>query len=65
MILKSGRPSNLKEAQTSKLYDASTMNMTLNVPKDFHKQLKLAALEEETTIKDIVIKAVRKYLEKS
>lgn len=63
MILKTGRPSHRQEKNINKLHDINTMNLTINVPKDFHKKLKLAALEEETTIKDLVIKAVKKYLD--
>lgn len=65
MILKTGRPSTNKEKCLITINDRNECtNMTLNVTKDFHKQVKLAALEEDTTIKDIIIKAVKLYLSK-
>nr|WP_172686762.1 hypothetical protein [Rickettsia endosymbiont of Ixodes pacificus]AKS10313.1 hypothetical protein REIP_p055 [Rickettsia endosymbiont of Ixodes pacificus] len=66
MILKSGRPSNIRERNLIKIQEnEQSINMTLNVSKDFHKQVKLAALEQDTTIKDIIIKAVKQYLLKN
>lgn len=65
MILKTGRPSTHKDKCLIKISGKNECtNMTLNVTKDFHKQVKMAALEEDTTIKDIIIKAVKLYLHK-
>lgn len=41
-----------------------TIRMNINIAKSFHKQIKQKALDEETTVTDIVIKALNEYLEK-
>ncbi|QLH42447.1 MAG: hypothetical protein HWD59_06835 [Coxiellaceae bacterium] len=38
--------------------------MNVNVPKSFYKQIKQRALDEDTTVTEIVIKALRQYLNK-
>ena len=40
-----------------------TVNMR-DFPADLHKQAKIAAAEEETTLKGIIVKALTEYLEK-
>ena len=36
--------------------------MTIIVPDDLHKKLKVKAAQDETTVTDIVIKAVKKEI---
>lgn len=41
-----------------------TKKMTLNIPVDLHKRLKTMAVFEETTMTDIILKEVKKVVEK-
>lgn len=39
-----------------------TVKLTFELPKDLHKALKLKAMEEETTMREIIENLVRDYL---
>ena len=50
---KVGRPKRHKEEM---------IRMNINLPKSFYRQIKQKALDEESTVTEIVIKALEKYL---
>lgn len=41
----------------------STKRIIINVPEDVHKDLKTMAFMEETTMKDIILKEIKRVLE--
>ena len=41
-----------------------TKRIIINVPENIHKELKTMAFMEETTMKDIILKGVKKVLKK-
>jgi len=62
-VLKTGRPSKKEKIIASiQNTEAETIRMNVNIPKKLHKKIKQKALDEDTTITDIVIKAVNGYL---
>lgn len=64
-LLKAGRPIGKKEKAIASIKDSEeSIRININIPKDFHKQLKQKALDEDTTIKDIVIRALNAYMSK-
>jgi predicted HicB family RNase H-like nuclease len=44
--------------------EGESIRMNVNIPKAFHKQIKHRALDEDTTVTEIVIKALKEYLNK-
>ena len=63
--LKTGRPSRKEKiiASVQKI-DETTIRMNVNIPKELHKRIKQKALDEDTTITELVMKAVNEYLSK-
>ena len=41
-----------------------TSKIIIQVESDFHKMLKMKALEKDMTLKELIIKAVKEFLEK-
>ena len=41
-----------------------TSKIIIQVESEFHKMLKMKALEKDMTLKEIIIKAVKEFLEK-
>ncbi len=66
-ILKAGRPTTSKKekalASVQNTQDES-IRMNVNISKSFHKKIKQRALDEDTTVTDIVMKALKEYLSK-
>lgn len=63
--LKTGRPSKKEKAISSvqsTLED--TIRMNINIPKGLHKNIKQKALDEDSSITDLVKKALDKYMSK-
>ena len=46
------------------LMEKETIKTTFNLDKDFHKELKMASVETDINMKDIVVIAVREWIEK-
>ena len=44
--------------------EKETIKTTFNLDKDFHKELKMASVETDINMKDIVVIAVREWIEK-
>ncbi|MBY0544327.1 MAG: hypothetical protein K2Q14_02135 [Gammaproteobacteria bacterium] len=65
-LLKTGRPVSRKEKalESVKILDEETIRMNINIDKSFYKEIKQLALNEDKTIKDIVISALHKYVNK-
>ena len=66
-LLKAGRPShNKKDKAISAVQETGEeyMRMNVNIQKAFHKQIKRRALDEDTTITEIVTKALENYMRK-
>ena len=65
-ILKTGRPSRKEKAITA--VQQTTVNkvvrLNANIPKDLHKRIKQKALDEDKTIKEIIILALNEYARK-
>jgi predicted HicB family RNase H-like nuclease len=63
--LKTGRPTRKEKiiASVQKI-DEATIRMNVNIPKELHKKIKQKALDEDTTITELVIKAMNEYLSK-
>ena len=63
--LKIGRPTNKQKAikDVRNLKDG-TIRMNINLPRDFHKQIKQKALDENITVTELVCRAVKEYLSK-
>lgn len=64
-LLKAGRPSRKEKAieavqETKEEY----VKMNFNVPKSFYKEIKQRALDEETNITQLIVKALNEYLSK-
>lgn len=51
---------NKKTSAPSSKEEVTKMNV--NIPKDFYKKIKQRALDEDTTVTEIVLKALRQYL---
>ncbi len=64
-LLKAGRPLNKKEkAIASVKSEEDTIRMNVNISKTFHKQIKQKALDEDTTVTEIVMKSLKEYMSK-
>lgn len=65
-LLKTGRPISKKEKAIAavKETDERTIRMNVNISKAFHKQIKQKALDEDTTVTEIVMKALKEYMSK-
>ena len=44
--------------------EKETIKTTFNLDKDFHKQLKMASVETDNNMKDIIVIAVKEWIEK-
>lgn len=55
---KVGRPSKKESSELT------TVRMNINLPKSFHKKIKQTALDEDATVTEIVIKALKEYMDK-
>ena len=44
--------------------EKETIKTTFNLDKDFHKQLKMASVETDINMKDIIVIAVKEWIEK-
>lgn len=63
--LKTGRPSKKDKVIASvQEREGSTVRMNINVSKVFYKLIKQKALDEETSITELVKKAVNEYISK-
>jgi predicted HicB family RNase H-like nuclease len=63
--LKTGRPSRKEKIIASvQKVDEATIRMNVNIPKEFHKKIKQKALDEDITITELVMKAIKEYLSK-
>lgn len=51
-----------KQETASKEVSEATIRMNINISKAFHKKIKQKALDEDTTITEIVVKALKAYL---
>ena len=61
--LKTGRPSRKEKAIASVQEEQeTTVRMNVNLPKTFYKKLKQKALNEDTTVTEIVKKALQSYI---
>jgi predicted HicB family RNase H-like nuclease len=65
-LLKAGRPISKKEKAIASVKDIEeeTIRMNVNISKAFHKQIKQKALDEDTTVTEVVIKALKEYMSK-
>jgi predicted HicB family RNase H-like nuclease len=64
-LLKTGRPTNKQKAiQKVQEIAEATIRMNINIPRDFHKQIKQKALDENITVTELVSKAVKAYISK-
>lgn len=65
-LLKAGRPLSKKEKALASVQDTEeeTIRMNVNISKIFHKRIKQKALDEDTTVTEIVIKALNEYMSK-
>jgi predicted HicB family RNase H-like nuclease len=65
-MLKSGRPSNKKEKALAAVRDGAddTVRMNVNISKTLHRKMKQKALDSDTTVTELVIKALNDYLSK-
>ena len=64
-ILKTGRPSRKEKAiaDVQNLQD-ETIRMNINIPKVFYKKIKQKALDDDMTVTELVIKALKTYISK-
>lgn len=64
-LLKAGRPSK-KEKAIAAVQNAQqeSIRMNVNIPKTFYKQIKQKALNQDITIKELVLKALNEYMSK-
>lgn len=62
-LLKAGRPIN-KERAIAQLReeDDPFVRMNVNIRKSFHKKIKQKALDESTTVTEIVCNAINDYI---
>lgn len=64
-ILKTGRPTNKEKAIAQiRNMNEDVIRINFNVPKHFHKQIKQRALDEDTTVTEVICKAVKEYISK-
>ena len=66
-LLKAGRPADKKEKILASVIDSEdqTIRMNINISKAFHKKIKQQALNEDTTVTEIVIRCLEEYMSKS
>jgi hypothetical protein len=62
--LKTGRPSINKEKALKQLEDNKNANLVVKVDKNFHKEIKHYALENDITLSELVHKSLRAYMGK-
>ena len=62
-ILKAGRPSRKEKAisDVQNLQD-ETIRMNINIPKTFYKKIKQKALDDDMTVTELVIKALKTHI---
>ena len=53
-----------KKNSTKTSSGEGTIRMNVNIPRSFYKRIKQKALDENTTVTDIVMKALEGYLSK-
>lgn len=66
-LLKVGRPTQRKKEKSlasAQGEQEEFMRMNINISKSFHKQIKQYALDRDTTVTEIVIKALKGYMSK-
>lgn len=51
-----------KATQFSEKRTEENVRMNLNISKTFHKEIKQKALDEDTTVTELVVKALKEYL---
>lgn len=63
--LKTGRPSKKDKAIASvQSTQGEIVKMNVNMPKEFHKKIKQKALDEDTTVTEIVKRVLNEYISK-
>ena len=63
-ILKAGRPSNQREI-LDKIYDLEPLvRLSLDIPKSLSRKLKSFALENDITVKELILRSVNEYMNK-
>jgi predicted HicB family RNase H-like nuclease len=65
-LLKAGRPSSQKEKAISSVREIGQeiVKMNVNISKELHKKIKQKALDNDTTVTSLVIKALNDCLSK-
>lgn len=66
-MLKAGRPSTSnkqKAMQDVQEQKEEVVKMVINVPRGFHRQIKQIALNEDTTVTELVNRSIREYINK-
>lgn len=61
-MLKTGRPTREAKAIAAVTSVTETIRMSVNLPKGLHKKLKQKALDDETTITEIVLQLLEKHV---
>ena len=65
MALSAGRPSQKLPPKTlASLRDEGKARLNAELPKSLYKKMKQRALDEDTTVTDLLIKAIDEYLSK-
>ena len=63
--LKTGRPSKKEKIiHAVQEKQEEIVKMNVNIPKSFHKKIKQKALDEDTTITEVVRKSLDEYMSK-
>lgn len=63
-ILKAGRPSKQREI-LDKIYDLEPLvRLSLDIPKSLSRKLKSFALENDITVKELILRSVNEYMNK-
>jgi hypothetical protein len=63
--LSAGRPSHKLPPKTlASLRDDEKARLNADIPKSLYRKVKQRALDEETTVTELIIKAVNEYLSK-
>jgi predicted HicB family RNase H-like nuclease len=63
--LKAGRPTGRKEKAIAAVKGCNDIiKMNVNIPKVLHKKMKQKALDEDTTVTELVIKALNEVVSK-
>jgi predicted HicB family RNase H-like nuclease len=64
-LLKAGRPSKKEKAIAAVQNDQEeSIRMNVNIPKKFYKQIKQKALNQDITVKELVLQALSEYMSK-